>query len=80
MIEYINAVKRGIRDQCGVVPTGGTTDEPLFDNVPDGVYPMVIDGKLDHVRIEAGKIFCCNFLSGNSPSRGKAPERERGDV
>ena len=30
-------------------------------NVPDGEYPMTINGKLDHVKIENGKINCCNF-------------------
>jgi hypothetical protein len=30
-------------------------------DVPDGEYPMTIDGKLDHVRVEGGKINCCNF-------------------
>lgn len=29
--------------------------------VPDGEYPMVIDGKRDNVRIEGGKIHCCNY-------------------
>jgi hypothetical protein len=29
--------------------------------VPDGQYPMVIDGKLDFVRVIMGKISCCNF-------------------
>jgi hypothetical protein len=29
--------------------------------VPDGEYPMLIDGKLDRVRIEGGKIHCCNY-------------------
>ena len=33
----------------------------LPDNVPDGEYPMVLDGKLDLVRIERGKINCTNF-------------------
>ena len=61
MIAYINAVKRGLRDQCGLTPTGGTEDEPLFDNIPDGEYPMTIDGKLDKVRIKNGYISCCNF-------------------
>ncbi len=60
-IDYINAVKRGMRDQCGFVPTGGTDEAPLFKNVPDGVYPMTIEGRLDQVRIEGGRIYCCNF-------------------
>lgn len=61
MSDYINAIKRGFRDQIGLTPTGGTKDEPLFDNVPDGEYPLVIEGKRDRVRIVKGKIHCCNF-------------------
>ena len=61
MTEYIKAVKRGMRDQCGMKPTGGTKDEPLFDKVPDGEYPMTIEGRLDRVRCVGGKISCCNF-------------------
>jgi hypothetical protein len=61
MTDYISAVKRGLRDQCGFVPTGGNDDEPLFDNMPDGVYPVTIEGRRDRVRIEAGRIYCCNY-------------------
>ena len=61
MIEYIKAVKRGLRDQCGLKPTGGTEDEPLFSNIQDGTYPMVIEGKNDNVGIHQGFIECCNF-------------------
>lgn len=61
MMEYINAIKRALRDQHGFKPTGGTDHDPHFNNVPDGKYPMTIDGKVDNVRITDGKIFCCNF-------------------
>ncbi len=63
MTDYINAVKRGLRDQHGFIPTGGTDIQPLFDDgaVPDGVYPMTIEGKVDRVKIEGGRIDCCNF-------------------
>lgn len=61
MIGYINAVKRGFRDQHNIKPTGGTDHEPLFEHIPDGEYPMVINGKLDRVRMVDGFINCCNF-------------------
>lgn len=61
MIDYINAIKRGFRDQHHFKPTGGTDDEPLFDNIPDGEYPMTIEGRLDKVTIKVGTIDCCNF-------------------
>jgi len=61
MMEYILEVKRILRDEYGFVPLPGSTKaEPLLD-VPDGVYPMRIEGKLDNVRITKGKIYCCNF-------------------
>ncbi len=61
MLDYICSVKRGLRDHYGFKPKPGSTDnEPLLD-VPDGEYPMTIDGKLDKVRIVGGKIHCCNF-------------------
>ena len=63
MTDYIKAVKRGLRDQCGIKPTGGTNDEPLFDSIPDGDYPVTIEGRMDTIRITAGKVSCCNFGS-----------------
>lgn len=30
-------------------------------DVPDGEYPMTIDGKLDYVKVEGGNISCCHF-------------------
>ncbi len=61
MLEYIRSVKRGMRDQHGFKPTYGTDEDPNFDNIPDGKYPMTIDGKVDSVEIKGGKIFFCNF-------------------
>lgn len=60
MIGYINAIKRGFRDQHNIKPTGGTDHEPLFEHLEDGEYPMVIDGKIDYVRIKDNTIDCGN--------------------
>lgn len=61
MLEYIAAVKRGLRDHHGFNPLPGSTEnEPLLD-VPDGDYPMEINGRLDHVQIRNGKIHCCRW-------------------
>lgn len=65
MLEYIRAIKRGLRDTHGFIPTGGTDHDPTFDKVPDGTYPMEIDGKTDHVKITGGKISCGNFEPQN---------------
>jgi hypothetical protein len=62
MTRYIAEIKRQFRDVYGFVPAGGTEREPLFNNIPPGVYPMTIEGKVDNVRIvEDGTIDCCNF-------------------
>ena len=61
MTEYINEIKRQFRDTYHFEPVGGTQGEPLFDNIPDGTYPMTIEGKVDNVKIEGGMIHCCIF-------------------
>lgn len=61
MTEYIEAVLRGLRDEHGICPTGGTEEAPLFESVPDGEYPMTIDGRVDRVKTEDGNIRCCRF-------------------
>ena len=65
MIGYINEIKRQFRDTYNFVPNGGTQHEPLFEFIPDGEYPMVIDGKTDNVKIVNGTISCCNFDTPN---------------
>lgn len=62
MLGYIAAIKRKLRDQYGFTPKPGSSEsDPVFDHIPDGKYPMEIDGKLDKVTISGGKINCCNF-------------------
>lgn len=63
MSDYIRAVKQCLRDEHGFSPKESSDDEndPIFDGIPDGVYPMTIEGRLDRVRIEDGRINCCNF-------------------
>lgn len=65
MLEYINKVKRGFRDQICLTPTGGTEYEPLFEFIAEGDYPMVIDGRKDNIKIINGYISCCNFEENN---------------
>ena len=63
MTSYINEIKRQFRDIYKFKPTGGTREEPLFADglIPDGEYPMTIEGKVDRVCIVNGTINCCNF-------------------
>ncbi len=72
MTEYTKAVKRGFRDQLNMTPTGGTEEDPLFNSIPDGVYPMTIDGKIDNVRIQDGGIICGKFAD-DEPAESTVP-------
>lgn len=60
MIAYINAIKRQMIDQYKF-PEDPNNPGCVLGNVPDGEYPMTIDGKLDNVKIKNGMINCCNF-------------------
>lgn len=51
MTDYIREIQRRLLAEHGTA-------------VPDGRYPMVLNGKLDNVEIRDGKIFCCNFNKG----------------
>lgn len=57
MTDYINAVRRALRDQHGFKPSGGTPEEPIFKTIPDGTYPCRIKGKLKRVKIKNNAIF-----------------------
>lgn len=60
--EYVLEVKKGFRDIYKFKPNSRSTpQEPLFDNIPDGEYPMKIDGRIDKVIIKNGAIYCCDF-------------------
>ena len=61
MTDYIREIKKQLRDKYGFKPSRIEGGEPCFENIPDGDYPMTIDGKLDHVKITNGGISCCNF-------------------
>jgi hypothetical protein len=62
MTEYIQAIQRYFITELHFPENPAAPGCPL--GVPDGEYPMMIDGKLDHVRIENDRIFCCNFKEG----------------
>ena len=62
MLQYIMAIKRGLRDVYGFKQKAGShPDDPILENVPDGEYHLTIDGRKDRVVIKKGKIRCCNF-------------------
>lgn len=62
MSDYIREIQRLLISQYGFA---ARSDNPgIPSGVPDGEYPMMIDGKMDHVQIRHGKISCCNFTFG----------------
>jgi hypothetical protein len=59
MTAYIKEIQRQFVEVYNFTPR---SDAPLIPrNVPDGEYPMAIEGKVDRVRVENGFISCCNF-------------------
>jgi hypothetical protein len=61
MTTYIREIKIRFRDVYHFIPDRIQDGEPCFDNIPNGTYPMEIAGKTDWVKIEGGRIHCCNF-------------------
>jgi hypothetical protein len=64
MTEYIREIKRQFRDVYGFIsPPGSSNPDLMFDEgrIPDGEYPMTIDGKVDHVRIVRGALHSDNI-------------------
>ena len=59
MTSYIREIQRQLVSQYGFAERSDAPGVPV--DVPDGEYPMTIDGKVDRVRVEGGKIHCCNF-------------------
>ena len=66
MTDYIREIQRQFVEVFGFEENPDQPGLPL--NVPDGEYPMTIEGKLDNVRVVDGKIHCCNFEEQNAPS------------
>jgi len=77
MTDYVRAVKRALRDQHSLVPIANSSEEePNFDNIPEGTYPVRIKengGKLDNVRILGDRILCGNFAK---PKPRKRPKKK----
>lgn len=66
MLSYIAEIQRQLVEVYGFPRRTDVTQCVPQDGVPDGHYPMTINGKVDHVYIDGGHIFC-----GNSKPRGK---------
>ena len=59
MNDYIRTIQQLLISEFGLAEDPNKPGIPL--DVPDGDYPMMIEGKLDRVRVEDGKIYCCNY-------------------
>ncbi|MDO8507382.1 MAG: hypothetical protein Q7S53_02345 [bacterium] len=60
MSDYIRKVQRYFIDKLDYPEDPNKPGMPV--GVPDGEYPMLIEGRLDKVRIvDGGNISCCNF-------------------
>jgi len=66
MLDYMNKVLRGFRDQHNFEPREGSASSgnAVFEpgTIPPGEYPMVIDGKIDYVKLgDDDKLYVCRF-------------------
>ena len=59
MTAYIKEIQRQFIQVLGFPENPEKPGIPM--NVPDGEYPMTIEGKLDKIRIINGGINCSNF-------------------
>lgn len=59
MLEYISAVQRKLIDEYGLAERSDAPGIP--ESVPDGEYPMTIDGRMDWVFVKDGQLHCCSW-------------------
>jgi hypothetical protein len=58
---YANQIRCQFRDVFNFVPTGGTIDVTTFNNIPNGIYEMKINGKVDKVKVINREVRFGNF-------------------
>lgn len=66
MLGYIAEIQRQLVEVYGFERRTDVAQCVPKEGVPDGHYPMTINGKVDHVYIDGGRINC-----GNNEPRGK---------
>lgn len=57
MTDHVREVKRQLRDVYGLTPDREEGGEPCFHNVPDGIYPMTIEGRQEYPAIIGQRFF-----------------------
>lgn len=58
MTSFIREAKRQLCDIYGLTPSRVVEgDEPCFDDVPDGLYEMKIDGKTEYIAVIHNKFY-----------------------
>lgn len=57
--DYIKEIQKQLIEKYGLKENPDKPGVPI--NVPDGEYPMEINGKIDKVRAKNNKTSCCNF-------------------
>jgi len=83
---YISEIQRQFVEVYGFprrAPMSGCPETrkeivPKLDSVPDGVYPMTIEGKVDKVRVVDGTIHCLNIVSPYESKRKLAKLKRQG--
>lgn len=76
MTTYIAEIQRQLIDVYGFPSRPDMVGVP--QSVPDGDYPMTIEGKLDHVRVEGGRIHCMNFQAEQVAGATQQPTPQHG--
>ena len=64
MTQIVVEAKRQLRDVYGLVPSSVVGNECCFDNVPDGIYPMVMEEETMWVVLIGNKFY---FLDKKEP-------------
>lgn len=65
--ENVAGVLRGLRDQHGLPPTGGTDECPVFGGtIPDGQYDITLDSETVRVSAEGGRLHLPPHLIGTT--------------
>lgn len=70
MTDMVREAKRQLRDVFGIEPSRTIDDEPCFDRVKDGIYPMRMAGKVEHVAVIDGRFYFLELVEPKG-KRGK---------